>query len=393
MIALRHKPVGSAGRVSTTPGLELIDVHALSEGDAAQWRAWQIGSERLRAPTLSTAYLEILTATRPDVGIARFAVDGHVAFLGIHRRKGHWIAGGLLFNDRQALIRSQEGPHDPAYLDAAPDLVVSSWRADHLPEQAGGLAAVQGFGVDMTQGLEAYLDDRKAAALDHLKKIRRRLRALEAAMGPIRLLWPDPCPNARKTLLAWKSDQFRRTGRHDILTSRWLRAFISAAFESDREDCRAELATLYAGDHLVAAEIGFTGLGVNQSWLAAYDQDMARFGPGTLLLQAIIEASPARGIDRIDLGPGHGAYKQYFANETYTVLSGRMRSRTLPSPAADLTRFASWAEQQRFPGARLPGKALRRYAMIEACEPSLLGRARGVLSALGAVSRQQRPPS
>lgn len=380
--------------MTATPGTELIAVHELDTADVVRWRAWQCAEERLRAPTLSIAYLAILAANRSDVRIARLTSAVGIAFLGVHVANARWSAAGLLFNDWQALIRDPEAGPDASYLAELPDLTVGSWRPDApLPTEAGRLHPSVGYAVRLDDGLEAYLLDRRAHALDHLKKIRRRLRALEEAHGPVRLVWPDPSDAARRQLLAWKSTQFRRTGRHDILSSRWIQAFIASAFASDHQDCRAELASLYAGDTLVAAEIGFTGLGVNQSWLAAYDPDHARFGPGTLLLQKIIEAAPARAITRIDLGPGHGGYKQYFANETYTALTGRLTSAPAGGRARDLAAFSSWAERKRFPGAELPGRVLRRYAMIAACEPSVLGRARGVLTALGDAARPSRPAS
>jgi CelD/BcsL family acetyltransferase involved in cellulose biosynthesis len=378
--------------VSSKSGYELIAVNELDAADAVLWRDWQMSTPRLRAPTLSAAYLKTLAASRPDVRIVRFSRSDSPAFLGIHDTQAEWRAAGLLFNDWQALIRAPDADPDVAYLTAIPDLTVGSWRADVEPIAIEGrLDPVPGYAVALKNGLDDYLNDRRKQVSDHIKKIRRRQRALEEAKGPVRLVWPDANPVARHQLLAWKSAQFRRTGRHDILSSRWLRAFIDAAFHSTDDDCRAELATLYAGDTLIAAEVGFTGLGVNQSWLAAYDQDAARFGPGTLLLQHLIEAAPSRHINHVDLGPGHGGYKQYFANETYTVLSGRLVTHRRPHAGPDLRSLTAWAERQTFPGARLPGQAMRRYAMISACEPSLLGRARGVMSALGSVGRGQRP--
>jgi CelD/BcsL family acetyltransferase involved in cellulose biosynthesis len=368
--------------VTTRHAFDLCGVRDLTAEEAVRWRERQLADTRLRAPTMSLAYLQILDATRPDVRIARLSQGADDAFLGVHIRNCGWTAAGLLFNDWQGLVRPQGSPSDAAFLAEAPALTVGSWRedADGLP--GGAVDAVTGYAVELSSGLDAYLEDRRVHAPDHLKKIRRRLRSLEAEHGAVRFAWPDRSSVAQKQLLAWKSAQFRRTGRHDILTSRWLQAFIAAAFESDHADCQAELATLHAGDTLVAAELGFTGLGVNQSWLAAYDPAFARYGPGTLLLHMILQAAPARAIHRVDLGAGHGDYKHYFGNETYTVLSGRYAPAETDVGQAALHRFARWAEHQSFPGARLPGKALRRYAMIAACEPTLAGRAKGVLTAL-----------
>lgn len=362
--------------------IQLIRPDELSDEDAAAWRQSQLASERLRAPTLSLDYVRLLARSRPEVRVAAWSGRGTTAFLGVHPNADRWDAAGLLFNDRQALIRAADAPDDATLLKAAPALHAGSWLPDERSADAPiGCAADIGYAIDLSNGEDAYLASRAREAGDHLKKIARRRRALEAELGPVRLVWPDPDARAIKTLLDWKSAQFRRTGRHDILTSRWLRAFIDEAVVGE-PDCRADLATLRAGDRVIAAELGFTGLGVNQSWLAAYDPALGRYSPGTLLLHLIATSALSRGIDRIDLGSGHHDYKRYFANTSYVVWSGRITQTSERIGARSMTRLSNWIVRAGLSNAAVPARIQRRYAVIAACEPTIVGRARGVLAAL-----------
>ena len=89
------------------------------------------------------------------------------------------------------------------------------------------------------------------------------------------------------------------------------------------------LSGLYAGDHLVAAHFGLRSDGVLHWWFPVYDPDLARFGPGWLLLRQLVLAGPDLGVTRIDLGRGDDEYKRRAKTGDTTVCEARVESGSL----------------------------------------------------------------
>jgi CelD/BcsL family acetyltransferase involved in cellulose biosynthesis len=60
-------------------------------------------------------------------------------------------------------------------------------------------------------------------------------------------------------------------------------------------------------------------------WFPAFDPELGRFSPGTIMMLALAEQAPSRGIARIDLGGGEENYKLRLATDSYRT-SARLSS-------------------------------------------------------------------
>jgi CelD/BcsL family acetyltransferase involved in cellulose biosynthesis len=139
--------------------------------------------------------------------------------------------------------------------------------------------------------------------------------------------------------------------------------------------------SLRDGERIVAVEFGLRAGGVYHSWFPAFDRAYAELSPGLLLLEKMIEAAPGMGLHKIDLGPGESHYKKYYSNRLTPLYEGLATGPTSLG-RAHAGGFTLWRSLEAAPlGARLR----RRLDQIAACEPTAVGRVRGVIAAAGAL--------
>ena len=243
-------------------------------------------------------------------------------------------------------------------------LSVSGWtRAEP------GLAKAPVCRIDLSGGVESWRDTRGDSYRRHSKSHRRRVRKAARDLGEPRTVWRARDPETFETLLLWKRAQFAATGKFDVLDG-WPGALIRDLWERGPDaELRADLHALYFGDHLAALDLGLAEGGTFHSWIVAYSGEFATYGPGIQLLEALIEAAPALGYHTLDLGVGLDGYKRHYANVEAEVGVGTLRTR---GTRAGLSRAWERLETRAEPLARLR----RRYAQVQAVEPSSLARAR-----------------
>ena len=133
-----------------------------------------------------------------------------------------------------------------------------------------------------------------------------------------------------QTLLDWKSRQYRRAKHTDILAFRWVVELLDRIRHHQDKAFAGVLSALYFGDRLAAVHLGMRSRNVLHYWLPAYDEELARHGPGLICLLEIIKAAASRGIGRIDLGKGLEPYKTQFMTGATGVAEGTVVCRALP---------------------------------------------------------------
>ena len=124
--------------------------------------------------------------------------------------------------------------------------------------------------------------------------------------------------------MAWKSAQYRRTGRTDRFARPWIRRFVSDLLELRSPHFTLVLSVLYAGDQPVAANLDFRRDGVMAGWFPAYDPRFAKYSPGLLHRLHLIEAAAASGVRLIELGRGTYEHKELFKTRDVMVGEGRV---------------------------------------------------------------------
>lgn len=291
---------------------EALSAGEIDHGLAARWRELQAasaaaGGPPLDSPYLSPGFVAAVAAVRPQVQVALAHENGTVvAFLPFQRDAagdGEPVGGGCC--DLQALIAAPAVELDPRALVRAAGL--PRWRFNHLAaEQAPFLPFHQErhelVGVDLAGGFEAWAAGRRRAGSQLVKDLGRRRRNLERAAGPLRFEADTADPTVLARLLAWKSDQYRRSGYPDWTGQPWLRALFDRALASGDPHFQATLSALWAGERLAAAQLALRSGAVWHWWYPAYDPELAPWSPGLLLDLEMLRAAPALGVARVDLG-------------------------------------------------------------------------------------------
>ena len=349
------------------------------------WRAFQAGHAAFSSPLLSPTFARLVAQVRDDVRVAVFRQNGAVVGILAHHRRPGGLAGPLArglggpWSDEQALLTGADG------LDGLTALAAAGLRAcrftgliDPYGAFAGRVADGEAsFAIALEGTAEAYMEELRAASPKRFKNLRRLDSKLGREHGDVELVAGDADTDSLSAVLAWKRDQFRRTGVHDVLGPDWSRAFIDAAFRSDAEEASGLLVTLKVGGKVVAGHFGLRSQHTYHPQIAAFDPAFSAYSPGMLLIARAIRAMPQLRLQRYELSGGCGHYKAAFASESTPLQEGLVtaggRRRPFPAQPTLLVRVG------------------RRFDRIVETELTLAGRIAGVAGALHGIPRRFSP--
>ena len=242
-----------------------------------------------------------------------------------------------------------------------------------------------GVMMNISGGAEAWRETRDGSYRRHLKSNRRRIRKSTEDIGEPRCVWQSKDQAIFDQLIAWKKQKFAETGKYDVLSADWTMALLTRLWQRNNGGLRCDMQALYFGDRLAAIDLGLSDGKTFHSWIVAYDGELHSYAPGIQLLEGLIDAAPELGYTRLDLGVGTDGYKRHYATEPVTTGTGFIAAQ---GSAAALSNLYSKAEnfgQKALKDA--PGKLRRRYTQIAACEDSVSGRAKAMLSAVKSSAR------
>ncbi|GGS01486.1 cellulose biosynthesis protein CelD [Streptomyces aureoverticillatus] len=363
-----------------------ITVHRpgeLTAADRAAWTAMQSkahlnGSPDLSNPFLAPEFTLAVAKVRKNVrvAVAREAGEPAAYFAFQRSRSGVGRAVGLGISDCQGVVHHPGFTWDARRLLRDCGLVM--WEFDHLaagqgPFETGASGYFPSPVMDLDQGYEAYLGQLRARSPKFLRSTLAKGRRLTRDHGGIRYVHDERDPKALRTLISWKSAQYRRTGRSDRFAHDWITRLVDQLFHTRGDSFAGVLSVLYAGGAPVAAHFGLRSERVLVSWFPAYDPDFARYSPGLLLHLHMAEESAADGIAHLDLGRGQKRYKDSLKTRDLTVSEGWV---ALRHPMALGHR-----------AHRAPVRALRN---IVVGRPELFGPADRLLKRLGKIRTGRR---
>lgn len=141
------------------------------------------------------------------------------------------------------------------------------------------------------------------------RQIRKRPAAIEKALGADAVFTHDDRRREHlTTCIEWKRRQYVASGGEDLM------ALGGEAFFTDLyERGRLVVSTVTVEERLVAAHLGVLHEGTMYYWVPAYDVDVAKYSPGSLLLEEMLRASHARGDKVFDFLEGFEPYKMFYA--------------------------------------------------------------------------------
>ncbi|MCN9243924.1 GNAT family N-acetyltransferase [Streptomyces sp. RY43-2] len=304
----------------------------LSFADRAAWTALQAkahlhGSPELANPFLAPEFTLAVGRARRGTRIAVVHEGGEpAAFFPFQRTAtGVGRAVGLGVSDCQGLV------HRPGFTWDAQELLracgLAVWEFDHLAEgqrpfEASASGTFPSPVMDVDQGYDTYLRHLRERSPKFTRTTLAKERKLGRDIGEVRYVHDERDQTALHTLMAWKSAQYRRTGRSDRFAHPWINELTHQLFHTRSEPFAGILSVLYAGDRPIAAHFGLRTERVLACWFPAYDTEFAKYSPGLVLHLRMAEAAAADGIAYLDLGRGQKEYKDSLKTREITVSEG-----------------------------------------------------------------------
>ncbi|MDQ0582771.1 CelD/BcsL family acetyltransferase involved in cellulose biosynthesis [Streptomyces rishiriensis] len=204
---------------------------------------------------------------------------------------------------------------------------LSSFAFDNLEAGQGlftphAAAEYASYVIDVEKGYETYESVLRAQSPKFLKTTLAKERRLGRQVGELRFVFDERDPAALRTLMGWKSAQYRRTGRRDRFAQEWITRLVDALSVTRAPECSGTLSVLYAGDQPIAAHFGLRSSTVLACWFPAYEPGFAKFSPGLVLHLRMAESAAAEGIGLLDLGRGAAEYKDALKTGEVPVYEG-----------------------------------------------------------------------
>lgn len=350
----------------------------LGEAEMEAWHVMQDQGPEFRNPFLSPEFAVAAGRLVPGARVAVVEEAGRpVGFFAFEiGRFGSARPVGAWLTDCQGVV------HTPEFQPDAGELLrgcgISAWQFDHLissqqPFAKYQVATARSPVIDLAEGSEVYAARLKAEAPSH-NDLGRKRRKIERELGPLRFVVNSSDPGDLKTLLGWKSEQYRRTGRNDRFDEPWIVELISQLFSHRPAGggCGSFcglLSMLYAGDQPVAGHFGLAYGGILAHWFPAYDNRYSKYSPGLLQLMEMTRQAPALGIASIDLGKGAARYKEKMKTYDLTVAEGTAIGRPLLGNALRLRHApARWVAREIRGNRRVyeaVDRLLKRYGRMK----------------------------
>lgn len=307
--------------------IDVIAAAALSDTEIAHWRSIQESNPALVSPYFSPEFTRLVAAVRDDVFVAVLHQQGEtVGYFPFQR--GRWKIGqpvGGVVSDYQGVIVADGVPCEPATLVRACGL--RAWDFDHLIAAQTEFAPYHRIStcspmMDLSQGYEAYLAERRAGGGDKISDLQRLERKLERDHGTVTFVPHETNPQLLETLIDWKTSQFVRTGVRNLFAQPWICNFIRRLHATDTPGFGGVFSVLSAGGRPVAMSLDLRSHAVRHGSFTAYDLEFSRYSPGMLLLLMSAQHAASVGLQTFDLGKGDMPYKQQLATSAVPLCEG-----------------------------------------------------------------------
>jgi len=320
--------------------ISLIRPDDLDDTLRARWTALRSQHAHGASPYFTAAFTIETARARPNTRIAVLE-DGReiVGFFPYERGPlgSMQPVAGLLSDHHGAITAPHVVVDWRAILRAAG---AQYWRFDHLtgsqaPRDAVAMTPCTSPALDLSRGYAAYREGRRESRM--ISELDRKARKLAREIGPLRFVALSRDRDDFERVLAWKSQQCQRTGAVDYFERmKWTRALVERIWALDEPELAGALSVLYAGDRMVAANLGMRTRDVWHWWFPVYDQDLGKYSPGAIFLLRVAEAAAEHDAKLLDLGKGTEAYKATFADTHLPIAEGVIARSSIVATAHEL---------------------------------------------------------
>jgi CelD/BcsL family acetyltransferase involved in cellulose biosynthesis len=329
--------------------ITLIRPHELGSAEIAAWHAMQRATPSLDNPFLSPEFAVAVGRARPHGRIA-VLTDGNssVGFFPFERhRLGMGLPIGGRLSHYQGLVHAPSAEWDPRELLSGCGL--SAWRFDNLivgqkPFRPYHAVTAPSPVIDLADGFDAYAAALRSTASRFCRELARKARKMGREIGDLRVVTGSRDSGSLHKLVAWKSEQYRRTGVADTFRQSWMVGLLEALLVGGGCHASGLLSILYAGDQPVAAQFGLRSGTLLVGWYTAYDPRFARYSPGLIHLRHMTEQLAASGIRTIAMGKGSRNYTKPLKNDDVLLAEGLVTDSSALGTVHDFRdRSARWA--------------------------------------------------
>lgn len=320
----------------------------LAASEASLWASFQGSAPELRNPFLSLTFARVVGAVRQNARVAVVEANGRIeAFLAFELGPGKMgMPIGYPMNNLQAFV-TRGTPIDARRVIRKAGL--RGWRFIAAPGEQRALlphhyegTAIHAPVINVSDGYASYFSSRSSKLITD---VGRKRRAIERKHGPLSLEWGNAAPEHLRLLMDWKIARYG--GARDLFADPTARRIVEEFATTSDKDCAGLVNVLRAGDRVAAVISGLMCRSGLSGWFTAFDLELGKFSPGTILVLATAEEAARQNISRIDMGAGQDSYKFRLANDSYPVAGG-----------------AIWA----IPGERAARSIYRRFRGLDEAE-------------------------
>lgn len=329
--------------------IHVIRPAELGPAEIAAWHRMREATPSMANPFLSAEFAMAVGRFRPDARVAILTegqtTTGFFAFerrgLGLGVPIGGWLSGG------QGLVHAPEAQWDPQRLLRGCGL--AAWQFDCLVAGQQQLRPYQTAikaspFIDLTDGFEAYSAKLHLKSHRFCRELARKTRKLGREVGELRIVADSRDREVLDMLMAWKSEQYQRTGQVDRFAHQWVRDLLHTLLTSGNEHADGQLSVLYAGDQPVAIQFGLRGGSLLSGWFTVYDTNFASYSPGLIQLMLMVEKLADSGVCTVSMGNGAVKYTENLKSDDVFVSVGMATSGSILGAAHGFRgASAQWA--------------------------------------------------
>jgi|SRR5450756_195903 len=337
--------------------VHLVHPSQLGPGEISAWHEMQRATPSLSNPFLSPEFAVAVGRFRPESRVAVLTdCQSILGFFPFEKRQlgmGVPISGWL--SPCQGLVHAPEAEWDPHELLRGCQL--TAWQFDNLIHSQRPFTPFHACTdpapiIDLSGGFEAYYAALRAKAPHFCRELERKARKLDREVGELHATSTSQDVGALRTLIAWKSDQYRKTNHVNRFEQPWLADLLETLLGIKTDYLSSALSVLYSGDQPVAAQFGLRSESVVVGWFTGYDTKYGKYSPGLIQLMRLAEDIAATGATTIHMGKGARKYTQTVKTGDVFVSQGIVTDRSVLGNAHRVrSAIARWAllSARRYP--------------------------------------------
>jgi CelD/BcsL family acetyltransferase involved in cellulose biosynthesis len=349
--------------------VDVIHPSELGPAEIASWHGMQRATPSLEHPFLSPEFAIAVGRLRPESRVA-IVRDGQatIGFLPFEKRRlgvGVPISGWL--SACQGVVHAPDAQWDQRELVRKSGLAVFQYDnliADQAPFDPYHSTIDPAPAIDLSEGFDAYYAKLRARAHRFCRELERKTRKLDREAGELRFVRDCSDPGVLRTLIAWKSEQYRRTDHVDRFDKPWTGELLETLLTMRADHLSGVLSVMYAGDQPVSIQFGLRAGSLVVGWFTGYDFQFNKYSPGLIMIRMMTEELAEIGVDRLHMGKGAKRYTEELKNSDVFVGAGTVTSRSAMGTAHRVRNAAGlWALQtvRAHPGwHRAADRVLRR---------------------------------